>query len=226
MSANEDLASLGINATAILELVAEKVALLALAASGGGRTGDVKMALRATADTGWLLLNGDTIGNAASGADHAGDDYEDLFVALWTDLADGQAPVSGGRGASAAADWAANKTLTLGDYTNRLPVGAGDDYALGETGGSADAIVVSHTHTAGTLAADSNGAHTHSIQRGPSATGALASFVSGTDAEAFGNTDSQGAHTHTVSGSTASAGSSGTGANMPPFFAVRWQVKL
>ncbi len=43
-----------------------------------GDTGDIKMTIRAS-QTGWLLCNGDTIGNAASGADHADADLEDLF---------------------------------------------------------------------------------------------------------------------------------------------------
>lgn len=93
--------------------------------------GEVRMILGTTVPGGWLALNGDTIGSAASGADQADDDMEDLFTYLWTELADAQSPMltSGGvessRGVSAASDWTANKRLTMPDARGRMPVGVG-----------------------------------------------------------------------------------------------------
>jgi len=76
--------------------------------------------------SGWLYCSGQTIGNASSGGTaRANADTERLFTYLWTNLSDTAAPVSGGRGGSAAADFAANKTITLPDYRGR--VGAGRD---------------------------------------------------------------------------------------------------
>jgi hypothetical protein len=108
-----------------------------------------------------------------------------------------------------------------------------------ETGGSKDAIVVSHTHTL-TGTTDSEAAHQHFIARNVEASneGSLSasnymarrgSFGSdynydpaSTSSEAnVGLTSNAGAHDHTVSGTTASAGSSATNANVQPFIVVR-----
>jgi hypothetical protein len=68
--------------------------------------------------TGFVRANGRTLGNAASGAtERANADTVALFQFLYgqdTNLA-----VSGGRGASAAVDYAANKTITLPDWRGR-----------------------------------------------------------------------------------------------------------
>lgn len=77
----------------------------------------------ANAPAGWVKANGGTIGNAASGATtRANADVENLFVHLWSGLTDNTLyPIqdsSGSattRGASAAADYAANKRFPLPD---------------------------------------------------------------------------------------------------------------
>lgn len=76
-------------------------------------TGDVKLTYK-TSQTGWVLMDDKSIGNGSSGATgRANADTENLFVLLWDNVADAYAPVSTGRGASAIADFNANKTLTL-----------------------------------------------------------------------------------------------------------------
>jgi hypothetical protein len=81
-----------------------------------------------------------------------------------------------------------------------------------ETGGSKDAIVVSHTHTM-----QEAGSHSHTITIAD-----MSQLVSGTyAATAPGNTREQstttaGNHTHTIS----STGSSGTNANLQPYITV------
>lgn len=78
------------------------------------QTGDIIIAWSTAARTGAVRLNGNTIGSAASGAtERANADTADLFTFCWNNFSDFYCPVSGGRGASAAADFAANKTLTL-----------------------------------------------------------------------------------------------------------------
>jgi len=78
------------------------------------QTGDVKLTFRAASDPGWVLMDDGTIGDAISGAtSRANADTEDLFTLLWNNIIDQWAPVSGGRGASAAADFAASKTIML-----------------------------------------------------------------------------------------------------------------
>lgn len=94
-------------------------------AGGGGssvdptailQTGDVIWLDQAGVRTGFVRDNGRTIGSASSGAaERANSDCQPLFLFLWTTYADSICPVIGGRGASAAADWSANKQITLPD---------------------------------------------------------------------------------------------------------------
>lgn len=79
------------------------------------------------APTGYVLAAGRTIGNATSGAtERANADTVTLYTLLWNSMADAQAPVSTGRGASAAADYAANKTITVPDLRGRVTAGKDD----------------------------------------------------------------------------------------------------
>jgi hypothetical protein len=152
------------------------------------------------AKTGFVRCNGRTMGNAASGAtERANADTEDLFTYLWNGLADGQAAVSGGRGASAAADYAANKTIALLDLRFATIKGVADmgnstttvngavtinGGATANTAGASvgaqvctltTAQLAAHTHDVGTYTTVENGAHTHT-----------------------GTTDSGGAHVHGI----------------------------
>jgi hypothetical protein len=77
-------------------------------------TGDPIWRLTSTPIEGWVRANGRTIGPSGSGAtERANADCEALFKYLWANLGDSEATVSGGRGASSAADWAANKTIVV-----------------------------------------------------------------------------------------------------------------
>lgn len=77
-------------------------------------TGDVKFTYKNTADRGWVLFDDGSIGNENSGAtNRANQDTKSLYILLWNNVADTWAPVSTGRGATALADFNANKTLTL-----------------------------------------------------------------------------------------------------------------
>lgn len=104
----------------------ELQAEVAVSSGGGGgttiTTGFEMPAYDTGARAGWVRENGRTIGSGASGAtERANDDCEDLFLHLWT--VDPNLAVSGGRGATAAADWAANKTIALPDMRGRTFVG-------------------------------------------------------------------------------------------------------
>jgi microcystin-dependent protein len=109
------------------------------------------------------------------------------------------------------------------DLRNRFVVGAGSTYSVGGTGGSADAIVVSHTHSASSSSSVSDPSHSHGIGGGGS--GGIA-FSGGT----VGTTDKSTANATTgisVSTSTSigSTGSSGTNANLPPYYALAYIMK-
>jgi hypothetical protein len=86
-----------------------------------------------------------------------------------------------------------------------------------ETGGSKDAIVVSHTHTGSTASA---GTHSHSIQAvGVITESGSSGLIRFNDNDAIGySTASAGAHTHDVT--INSTGSSGTNANLQPYITV------
>jgi hypothetical protein len=90
-------------------------------------TGDIKFRPTSEFVSGWVKLNGQTIGSATSGASgRANSDTQNLFVYLWTNCTNAHCPVGGGRGATALADFAANKQLTLPDWRARIPVGLDD----------------------------------------------------------------------------------------------------
>jgi len=107
------------------------------------------------------------------------------------------------------------------DLRDRFVVGAGNTYSVDDTGGSADAIVVSHTHTATT---NTTGAHTHDLKGTLNNTGGGGGFSLTTSGSGTsGYVVSNGDHSHTVSVST--EGSSGTNANLPPYYALAYIMK-
>lgn len=90
-----------------------------------------------------------------------------------------------------------------------------------QTGGAKDAIVVSHTHTAITA---SNGSHTHTAPLGLSGTGSNYYIPTGDASNNLSTTTgSAGEHTHTIT--VSSTGSSGTNANLPPYYALAYIMK-
>ena len=94
---------------------------------------------------------------------------------------------------------------------------------LEETGGSADAIVVAHTHSySGTTS--TAGAHTHSFNKTiilGSGTDGNQNVISGGGNVGTLSIQSAGDHSHTFSGTTASTGSSATNANLQPYIVVK-----
>lgn len=80
---------------------------------------------------GWVRINGRTMGNAASGAsERANADTQALYIYIWQTYSQPTAntvcPVVGGIGASALADYNANKQITLKDMRGRAPFGLDD----------------------------------------------------------------------------------------------------
>jgi hypothetical protein len=101
------------------------------------------------------------------------------------------------------------------DLRDKFVVGAGSTYSVAATGGSTDAIVVSHTHTA--TVTDPGHLHTSLVRPGGTVTGGGAvSFV--TD----GNT---GTATTGITVANTSTGVSGTNANLPPYYALAYVMK-
>jgi hypothetical protein len=117
------------------------------------------------------------------------------------------------------------------DLRNRFVVGATSTYAVGATGGSANAIVVSHNHTATVATTSLTGTITNQYVSGNSYGGTTGVFsqsnydVDGDGGEGRpGRTiNFDGSHTHTATIST--EGSSGTNANLPPYYALCYIMK-
>ena len=105
------------------------------------------------------------------------------------------------------------------DLRNSFIVGAGNTYAVGATGGSADAIVVSHTHTA----TSTDSGHTHSYRTPGNLNAGGTSGAGGVNADSTTFTTQTG--TANITTTIASAGTSGTNANLPPYYALAYIQK-
>lgn len=107
-------------------------------ASFGFSTGDVKLSIKTIADATWIMCNDLSIGSAASGATgRANADTQPLYELIWNNIPNKWAPVVGGRGLTAAADFAANKPLFLFRMLGRALAIAGAGSSV-VTGGDAD----------------------------------------------------------------------------------------
>jgi microcystin-dependent protein len=184
------------------------------------------------APDGWLLLQGQAVSRVT---------YAPLFAVFGTAYGVGD-------GVS---------TFNLPDLRSRFPVGLGSatwSDARGETGGSADAVVVTHNHTQnshnhtqnahghGTITTSSAGAHTHQtrgfVSRGTTSGETTMTINQNNVSLANSFMESAGAHTHTVvvgnatatnNGVTATnnaAGESGTNKNLPPYITLNFMVKV
>lgn len=120
------------------------------------------------------------------------------------------------------------------DLRNRFVVGAGSTYAVGATGGSADAVVVSHTHGV------SDPTHAHSVYDpghshpfsafipgsgyGAGLVGANP-YIAGTSSSTSVSVTGIGIYAAATGISIQSAGSSATNANLPPYYALAYIMK-
>jgi hypothetical protein len=117
------------------------------------QTGDLLWLPIAGTRSGWVRGNGRTIGDGSSGAvERANGDTQALFEYFWNNFSNSFCAVSGGRGASATADFNASKTIATLDMRSKGIFGLGDmgNSALGITGES-------------TIAATAIGASTYTI---------------------------------------------------------------
>jgi hypothetical protein len=118
-------------------------------------------------------------------------------------------------------------TNSTPDLRNSFILGAGNSYTVGQTGGSTDAIVVTHTHTATSTSTVTDPGHYHMSNANGAYNGGGAGAAMGNS----GNTPGYDTTTSTTgisvatSTTNASTGTSGSGANMPPYYALAFIMK-
>jgi len=113
------------------------------------------------------------------------------------------------------------------DLRDRFIIGAGNNYAVNATGGTADAVVVSHTHTPTTTFNDPG--HNHQPAGGGFFRTLSSSLPQGGGYTGSGGSSDPDVTTETtgitVSVAIATTGVSGTGANIPPYYALAYIQK-
>ena len=170
--------------------------LIDLSQSSGFSTGDVKATFKTAADSGFIMMQDQTFGNAGSGATYQNANAAALYTLLWNNVSNANAPVTGGRGANAAADFAAGKPMTLPLALGRALCVAGTG-----TGGNATA------HPLGSVVGDEAlQSHNHTIND--------PTHNHTKDANTYiflGNNGSNGRSGYNTSPSTDNTGSSSTG---------------
>lgn len=150
-------------------------------------TGKLSYFADTAAPAGWVVLDGNTIGEASSGATARGHaDTQALFVHIWNKFPDRPLFESNGnptsRGASALADFNAHKRLQLWDDRGEFWRGA--DLGRGVAPGQ----------DVGEWVDGSVGPHTHSYQK----------FNAGSGDEYVGNYDANGGQRYNAATATAS----------------------
>jgi hypothetical protein len=109
------------------------------------------------------------------------------------------------------------------DLRDKFVVGAGSTYSVAATGGSADAIVVTHNHTATSVVTDPT--HLHTFTNYATAGGGATSPVIGSSNTTATQSTNAASTGITVATTNASAGVSGTNANLPPYYALCYVMK-
>ena len=158
-----------------------------ITANPGVLTGSLLMWPTASAPTGYLLCDGTAVSRST---------YSTLFTLFGTTFGTGDG----------------STTFNLPNYTNRMPYGT----TIGSTGGSADAILVSHTHTATVT----DPGHLHNV-------GASVNGQPGAYGNYAGNTSTIQSATATTGITVANSteGVSGTNANLPPYLGINFIIK-
>ena len=157
-----------------------------------GLVGEIKMWGLPSAPTGYLMGDGSAVSRTT---------YADLFAVYGTTFGAGDG----------------STTFNLPNFTNRMPIGAGGLYSANSQGGSKDATLVSHTHTATVT----DPGHVHPSLVGGVGSTQPAGVYWGNPVASY-NT---GSATTGISVSNSTEGSSATNANLPPYLGIYFIVK-
>ena len=171
-----------------------QIATTAFVLANGVPTGGLIMWSTASAPSGFLLCDGSAVSRST---------YAALFAIVSTTFGSGDG----------------STTFNVPNYTNRMPYGT----TIGTTGGSANATLPTHTHTATSTVTDPGHLHAIAIQNltgnGFISGGGNAMGVNGTYNT---NTASTGI---TVATTNSTEGSSATNANLPPYLGINFIIK-
>jgi microcystin-dependent protein len=107
------------------------------------------------------------------------------------------------------------------DFRDRMPIGAGSTYGANAAGGSPDAVIVSHSHSATSTVTDPGHFHGY-VQPNP---GTLVPNINGTGQGAISGSTSTKTTGITVATSISTTGSSATNANLPPYRGIYFIIK-
>ena len=162
----------------------------------------------ASPPSGWLVCDGTAVSRTT---------YASLFTAISTAFGTGDG----------------STTFNIPDMRDKFVIGAGSTYNQGDTGGSADATLVSHTHT-GSGSTGAAGAHDYEHQAAYHTVvkygsyGTYYNYGGGTpdDTAYLLRTGPVGNHSHSLTSLTLSTeGSSATGANLPPYVGLGYIIR-
>ena len=162
----------------------------------------------ASPPSGWLVCDGTAVSRTT---------YASLFTAISTAFGTGDG----------------STTFNIPDMRDKFVIGAGSTYNQGDTGGSADATLVSHTHT-GSGSTGGAGSHYHEHQAAYhnvikyGSNGVYNNYGGGTpdDAAYLLRTNTVGNHSHSLTSLTLSTeGSSATNANLPPYVGLGYIIR-
>jgi hypothetical protein len=192
------------DAAGVVHLVADNIAVIGASsgeAIGGAidattifQTGDLKPRYGTGPHEGWVRCNKNTIGSSVSGASELADnDTQALFEYLWQfttiDMGDGDP-----KGATANADWLANRTLVLPDLRGRTLAGLDD---MGSEDGTSGRLTEAYFDNDPTLLGEHGGEQNTILVQGNLPNASLAVTVSSVIIPA-----GQGSHGHTLGGNS------------------------
>lgn len=208
-------------------------------------SGDAVESYSTTLPSGWLWLDGRTIGSVASGATaRANADTQALFTILWNSIPNAALPIQDStgaastRGVSAAADFSANKRLPVPDKRGKVAACV-DQFP----GGAAAGILTGNTAQGvnGAILGNAGGEQSHTLNTGemPDHNHLIANGDTGSPSELNGSSHVcqtyinqalsyvlAGTTTEPSLGLTSDAGSSGTHNNVQPTLVANFRIKL
>lgn len=179
------------------------------------QAGDTKTSFRTASHSGWLIMDGKTVGNADSGADYAGPQYEELF-----DILKESQPNAGSE------VFEDDDTVIITDMRGRGAVGADN---MG--GSQANVLTAGNTPNRNVLGGDigeekhlltgaESGTSIHSHPMPGKSGGALSS------AAVFAHPDTETNDNPQNTGDSAEANASSSHNNVPPGAIMYWFIKI